>query len=56
MADKKDMVPSWEKLGIRPVSISQVPNILDIAWQMDSKMTVCLVGETGIGKTPIVKQ
>jgi len=54
--DKKDVVASWEKLGVFPVSISQVPKILDISWAMEPKLTVCLVGDTGIGKTPIVQQ
>lgn len=56
MADKKDAVTSWEKLGIGPTGIGQVPQLLDILWAMESKLTVCLVGETGIGKTPIVHQ
>ncbi len=56
MADKKDAVESWEKLGIGPTGIGQVPKLLDVVWAMDKKITVCLVGETGIGKTPIVHQ
>jgi hypothetical protein len=56
MADKKDIVNPWEKLGISPMGIGQVPTVLDIAWAMEKKLTVCLVGETGIGKTPIVHQ
>jgi len=56
MADKKDSVDPWTKLGISPTSMSQVPEILDIVWGMEKKLTVCLVGETGIGKTPIVHQ
>lgn len=51
-----DTVTSWEKLGVAPTSISQVPSILDLCWGMDKRITVCLVGETGIGKTPIVHQ
>ena len=56
MADKKDLVTSWEKLGITPTSISQIHPMLDICWAMKPKFTLCLVGETGIGKTPIVVQ
>lgn len=57
MADKtENTVTSWEKLGIAPTSITQVPAILDLCWGMEKKITVCLVGETGIGKTPIVHQ
>jgi len=56
MADKKDSVSPWEKLGIGPTGIGSVPKLLDIVWAMDPKLTVCLVGETGIGKTPIVHQ
>ena len=54
--DKKEMVDPWEKLGVSPTSIGAVPSLLDIVWEMPAKMTVCLVGETGIGKTPIVHQ
>lgn len=56
MADKKDMVDPWEKLGVRPTSIGSVSQILDVVWAMPKRLTVCLVGETGIGKTPIVQQ
>ena len=56
MADKKDMVDPWEKLGVRPTNIGMVPKILDVVWAMPRRLTVCLVGETGIGKTPIVQQ
>jgi hypothetical protein len=55
-SDKKDAVDPWEKLGIGPTGIGQVPAILDIIWAMEHRLTVCLVGETGIGKTPIVHQ
>jgi hypothetical protein len=33
-----------------------VSKILDVVWAMPKRLTVCLVGETGIGKTPIVQQ
>ena len=56
MAEKKELTNSWEKLGITPTSVSQVPKILDLCWGMEKKITPCLVGETGIGKTPIVQQ
>lgn len=56
MADKKDVVKPWEKLGISPSGIGQIPGFLDLAWAMEKKLTLCLVGETGIGKTPIVHQ
>lgn len=54
--DKKDLVDPWEKLGVSPTSIGAVPALLDIAWEMSPKFTVCLIGDTGIGKTPIVHQ
>lgn len=53
--DTKNLDP-WDKLGIGTAPISAVPHLLDIAFSMKQKMTLCLVGETGIGKTPIVKQ
>jgi hypothetical protein len=56
MADKKDITQPWEKLGIGPTGMGSVPKILDVVWAMNKKLTVCLVGETGIGKTPIVHQ
>jgi len=56
VADKKDAVDPWERLGIRPTSIGQVAKLLDIVWEMPQKLTICLVGETGIGKTPVVHQ
>lgn len=56
MADKKDITQPWEKLGIGPTGMGQIPKILNIVWAMQKKLTVCLVGETGIGKTPIVHQ
>lgn len=56
MADKKEAVDAWEKLGIRPTSIGLVPKILDVIWATKPRFTTCLVGETGIGKTPIVHQ
>lgn len=54
--DTKDLVAAWEKLGISPTSIGQVDKILDIACAMVPRFTVCLVGETGIGKSPVVEQ
>jgi hypothetical protein len=54
--NKKDVVDSWEKLGIRPSSIGQVSTMLSVAFDANPKFTLCLVGETGIGKTPIVHQ
>ena len=56
MTEKKELTDAWDKLGVSPTSIGQVPKLLDIAWHMPRKMTICLVGETGIGKTPIVHQ
>jgi len=56
MADKKELVDPWEKLGVHPTNIGMVPKILNVVWKMPRRLTVCLVGETGIGKTPIVQQ
>lgn len=46
----------WEKLGIGTAPLTVVPDLLDLAFELDQKYTVCLIGETGIGKTPIVHQ
>ena len=56
MTEKSAVIAPWEKLGIQTVPISHVPVILDIAWGMEKKLTVCLIGDTGIGKTPLVHQ
>lgn len=56
MTNKKETVCSWDKIGVHPTSIGIVPRILDLVWNTDPRFTVCLVGETGIGKTPIVHQ
>lgn len=45
-----------EKLGIGSAPISAVHDLLDVVWGMEKKMTVCLIGDTGIGKTPVVHQ
>jgi AAA domain (dynein-related subfamily) len=54
--EKKDMVDGWDRLGIAPTSMGMVPKLLDIVWHMKPRLTMCLVGDTGIGKTPIVHQ
>lgn len=46
----------WEKLGIGTAPITIVPDLLDIAVSCEPRYTLCLVGETGIGKTPIIHQ
>lgn len=54
--DKATMVDPWEKLGVTTAGIAQVPKMLDIMFAAKQKRTLCLIGETGIGKTPIVQQ
>jgi hypothetical protein len=44
----------WDALGITTLPMGNVKTALDILWGMDKKITPCLVGDTGIGKTPIV--
>ena len=56
MADNKDAVSSWEKLGISTTGMGKVPGLLDLIWNIHPRPTICLVGETGIGKTPVVHQ
>ncbi len=56
MTDKKETIESWEKLGIQPTTMGLVPQLLDLLWHVQPKLTVCLIGETGIGKTPVVHQ
>ena len=45
---------AWDKLGITTLPMSSVPDALDIMWGTNKKATICLIGETGIGKTPII--
>lgn len=54
--EKANLVEPWEKLGINSTGIGQIPQMLDIMFASKQKRTLCMVGETGIGKTPIVKQ
>ena len=51
-----DAAPPWEALGITTLPIGNVHVALDILWEMETRITACLVGDTGIGKTPIVSQ
>lgn len=46
----------WDALGITTLPMGNIKTALDILWEMDTKITPCFVGDTGIGKTPIVKQ
>jgi hypothetical protein len=46
----------WEKLGVTTLPISSVHKALDMLWGMEKKITVCLIGDTGVGKTPIIDQ
>lgn len=54
--DKATLVEPWEKMGIGTASMGTVPEMLEIMFASEQKRTLCLIGETGIGKTPIVKQ
>jgi len=56
MSEKATTIDGWTRLGIHPTPIGTVPAILDIVSAMERRMAVCLVGETGIGETPIVEQ
>lgn len=47
---------AWEKLGITTLPLPSVPAALDILWEMPQRMTLCLIGDTGVGKTPIVHE
>ncbi len=46
----------WEKLGVTTLPISSVKHALDMLWGMEKKITLCLMGDTGVGKTPIIAQ
>lgn len=46
----------WEKLGISTLPMSSVKEALDLLWGMDKKITICLMGDTGVGKTPIIAE
>lgn len=42
-------------LGISTMSVARIPQILDLANSLERKLVPCFVGDTGIGKTPIVQ-
>ncbi len=46
----------WDKMGISTAPTSSIHKIMDILWNMEKRITLCLVGDTGIGKSPIVRQ
>lgn len=60
MSDTKheelDSPTAWERLGVTTIPMCAVKDALDIAWAMSKRVCICLVGETGVGKTPIVKE
>jgi hypothetical protein len=51
-----EVAAPWEQLGVTTLSMASVPRALDLLYSMDKKITLCLVGDTGVGKTPIVHQ
>lgn len=51
-----EITQPWEALGVTTITMGNIPLMLDIVWAMRKKITVCLMGETGVGKTPIVHQ
>lgn len=53
---KSATVSPWEKLGISTLPISSIHDALDLMWASEKKHTLCLIGDTGVGKTPIVHQ
>lgn len=52
----KLVTTAWEKLGVTTLPLASIPTALDILWEMETKITMCLIGDTGVGKTPIVHQ
>lgn len=55
-SDSATVTQAWEKLGITTLPLPAVPGALDVIWEMKPRMTLCLIGDTGVGKTPIVHQ
>lgn len=53
---KKEEVKPWEKLGIPVAPTGIVHGLLDLMQGALQKRTLCLVGESGIGKSPLVRQ
>lgn len=41
-------------MGIGSIAVTQIPLMLDLAVTVSPKITLCFVGDTGIGKTPLV--
>ena len=52
----KDTEYAWDKLGVTTIPISSMHEALDVMWEMDKRITLCLIGDTGVGKTPIIHQ
>lgn len=55
-SDSATVTQAWEKLGITTLPLPAVPAALDVIWEMPKRMTLCLIGDTGVGKTPIVHE
>lgn len=51
----ESVLSTAELMGISSTSVARIPAILDLAYNLEPKMTPCFVGDTGIGKSPIVK-
>jgi len=51
---KSEINKFWENLGILVCSLSEARKVVEFSFGMDQ--TCCLIGETGIGKTHLMKQ
>lgn len=54
MATPSKDTKTSEIMGIGEVAVTDIPKMLDLAVMIEPKLAMCFVGDTGIGKTPLV--
>ena len=51
-----EAVKPWENLGVQTTNIGMLPMILDMIRATGGKVPLCMMGESGIGKTQMTQQ
>lgn len=55
MASSTETEPTSVAMGIGTTTVTYIPAMLDLAVTVQPKITLCFVGDTGVGKTPLVE-